>query len=117
MPSSRDCSVQNGEEDMENKADKDKHKIRQSEQKQEKNVSKFNIRNLKPCIKHFRRSFWKASLECFGLSITKYLRETCFLNMPMNDKSGQSKGYAFVSAPKHVCDKLLKLNEVKFYGS
>ena len=35
--------------------------------------------------------------------------------MPINDKTGQSKGYAFVSAPKHVCDELLKLNEVKFY--
>ena len=37
--------------------------------------------------------------------------------MPMNDKAGQSKGYAFKSAPKHVCDKLLKLNEVNFRGS
>ena len=35
----------------------------------------------------------------------------------MNSKTGQSKGYAFVSAPKHVCDELLKLNEVKSYGS
>ena len=23
----------------------------------------------------------------------------------------------FVSAPKHVCDELLKLNEIKFHGS
>ena len=37
--------------------------------------------------------------------------------MPMNDKTGQPKGYAFVSAPKHVCDELLKLNEVNFYDS
>ena len=29
----------------------------------------------------------------------------------------QSKGYAFVSVPKHVCDELLKLNKVKFYDS
>ena len=28
--------------------------------------------------------------------------------MPMNDKTGQSKGYAFMSAPKYVCDELLK---------
>ena len=35
----------------------------------------------------------------------------------MNDKTGQSKGYAFVFAPKHVCDELFKLNEVKFNGS
>ena len=37
--------------------------------------------------------------------------------MQVNDKTGQSEGYAFVSAPKHVCDKLLKLNEKKFHGS
>ena len=53
-------------------------------------------------------------VELFGLNNTKYLRETCSLNMPMNDKTGQSKGYAFVPAPKHVCDELLKLNEENF---
>ena len=37
--------------------------------------------------------------------------------MPMNDKTGQSKGYAFVPAPKHVCAELLKLNEENFHGS
>ena len=35
----------------------------------------------------------------------------------MNDKTGQSKRYAFVSALKHVCDEFLKLNEANFYGS
>ena len=35
----------------------------------------------------------------------------------MNDKKGQSKGYAFVSAPRHVCDELLKLNGINFHGS
>ena len=33
------------------------------------------------------------------------------LNMLVNDKTEQSKRYAFVSAPKHVRDELLKLNE------
>ena len=35
----------------------------------------------------------------------------------MKVKTGLSKGYAFVSAPKLVCADLLKLNEVKFHGS
>ena len=96
---------------MENKAYKDKHKISQSAQKQDKNVSKLYIGNLNPSIKEIDL------LELFGLNTTKYLREACSLNMPMNDKKGQSKGYAFVFAPKHVCVELLKLNEVKFYGS
>ena len=56
-------------------------------------------------------------VELFGLSTTKYLRETCTLNMPMNDKTEHSKMYAFVSAPEYVCDELFKLNEVKFHGS
>ena len=56
-------------------------------------------------------------VELFGLNTTKYLRETCSRNMPMNNKTGQSKGYAFMSAPKHVCDELLKLNEENFHGS
>ena len=54
--------------------------------------------------------------ELFGINTTKYLEKRA-LNMPINDMTGQSKGYAFVSAPIHVCDELLKLNEVKFHGS
>ena len=30
--------------------------------------------------------------------------------MPMNYKTGQSKGYASLSAPKYTLDELLKLN-------
>ena len=43
--SSRNCSIQNEEENIENKPDKGKHKIKQPEQKQEKNVSKLYIGN------------------------------------------------------------------------
>ena len=106
MSSSRNCTIQNEEE-----ADKDKDKINQSEQKQEKNVSKLYTGNLNPNIKENDLE------ELFGLITTKYLRENFSLNMSMNDKTGQSKGYAFVSVPKHVCDELLKLNKVKFYDS
>ena len=35
----------------------------------------------------------------------------------MNNKTEQSKGYAFVSATKHVGNELLRVNEVKFYVS
>ena len=40
LSSSHNCSIQNEEKGMENKADKSKFKTKQSEQKQEKNVSK-----------------------------------------------------------------------------
>ena len=96
LSSSRNCSIQNEEENMENKADKGEHKIKQTEQKQEKKVSKLYIRNLNLGIKE------NNLVELFGLSTTKYLRETYSINMPMNDMTGQPKGYAFVFAPKHV---------------
>ena len=96
---------------MENKADKGQYKMKQSEKKQGTYVSKLHIGNLNPSINE------NDLVELFGLNTIKYLRETCSPNMPLNDKTGQSKEYAFVSVPKHVCDELLKLNEVKFYGS
>ena len=74
-------------------------------------MSKWYIGNLNLGIKE------NDLVEFFRLNTTKYLRQTCSLSMPMNDKTGLSKGYAFVSAPKHVCDELLKLNEVNFHGS
>ena len=98
---------------MKNKPDKGKHKIKQLEQRQEKNVSKLYIGNLNLGIGIKENDL----VELFRLNTTKYLRETCSLNMPMNDKTVQSKGYVFVSAPKHVCGELLKINEVNFYGS
>ena len=49
--SSCNCSIQNEEENMENKPDKGKHKIKQPKQKQEKNFSKLYIGNLNLGIK------------------------------------------------------------------
>ena len=61
---------------MENKADKDKHKINQSEKG--KNRMKVNY-------------IWKRIdlVELFGLNTTKYLREISSLKMPINDETGQ----------------------------
>ena len=50
---------------MENKAGKGEHKIKQSEQKQEKNVSKLHIGNLNLVIKE------NDLAELFGLNTTK----------------------------------------------
>ena len=59
-------------------------------------MSKLYIGNLNVSIKE------NDLVELFGLNTTKYLRETCSLNMPMNDKTGQSKGYAFVSSSQNL---------------
>ena len=96
LSSSCSFSIQNEEENMENKVEKDKRKIKQSEKKKEKNVSKLYIGNLNSGTKEN------------GLNTTKYVRKTCSLNMRMNNKTGQPKGYSFMSAPKHVCHELLK---------
>ena len=65
-------------------------------------MSKLYIENVNPSIKEID------FVKLFGLNTTKYLRETCSLNMSMNDKAGLFKQYAFVSAPKHMCDELLQ---------
>ena len=93
------------------KTDKDKYKIRQSEQNQEKNMSKLYIGNVSTSIKE------NDLVQRFGLNATRYLGQMCSLNMPMKSKTGHSKGYAFASTLKHVYDELLKLSEVKFYSS
>ena len=80
LSSSRNCSIHNEEKVIENKADKNKHKIKQSEQKQEKNVSKLYIGNLNVSIKEYDLA------EVFGLNTTKYFRETCYVNMLINDE-------------------------------
>ena len=89
---------------MKSKTDKDKHKINQSQQKQENNVGKLYMGILNSSIKEIDL------VELFRLNTTKYLIETCSLNMRMKNKTGQSKGYTFVSAPKRVCNELLNLN-------
>ena len=51
--------------------------------------------------------------ELFGLKTTKYLRSNTSVEMPLN-RNGQTRGFAFVTAPDHVRDELLKLNNIQF---
>ena len=46
--------------------------------------------------------------ELFGLRSTKYLRETCKINMPVNENTGKCKGFAFALVPEHVQKEILK---------
>ena len=34
--------------------------------------------------------------------------------MPANEKTGKSRGFAFISCPDHVCNTLIKLNGIDF---
>ena len=51
--------------------------------------------------------------ELFGLKTTKYLRSNTYVQMPFN-RNGQTRGFAFVTAPDHVRNELLKLNNIQF---
>ena len=51
--------------------------------------------------------------ELFGLKTTKYLRSNTYLKVPLN-RNGQTKGFAFVTAPDHVRNEILKLINIQF---
>ena len=51
--------------------------------------------------------------ELFGLTLTKYLRDNCSVEMPMRIHD-QSKGFSFITAPQHVTKQSVKLNGVQF---
>ena len=48
--------------------------------------------------------------EWFGLIIS-YLSENYFTEVPTGSKN---RNYAFITAPEHVCNELIKLNSVTF---
>ena len=50
--------------------------------------------------------------KLFGLRSTKYLRETCKINVPVNQNTSKWKGFAFAFVPEHVQKELLKLNGI-----
>ena len=51
--------------------------------------------------------------ELFGLKTKKYLRSNTYIEMSLN-RNGQTRGFAFVTAPDHVRNELLKLNNIQF---
>ena len=50
--------------------------------------------------------------ELFGLKTTKYLRSNTHVEMPLN-RNGQTRGFAFVTAPDHITNELLKLSNIQ----
>ena len=94
-------------------AEKEKdHKIVDETPKKQKNVEKKRllVRNLSPSV------VLEDIIETFGLNSTKYLRENCNIELPMNLQNTSHNGYAYIIAPNHVTDELVKLNELKLKG-
>ena len=52
--------------------------------------------------------------ELFGLKTTRYLQQSCSIELPMNEKTGKSRGFAVISCPDQVCNELIKLNGIDF---
>ena len=52
--------------------------------------------------------------ELFGLKTTRYLQQSCSIELPMNEKTGKSRGFAVISCPDHVYNELIKLNGIDF---
>ena len=54
--------------------------------------------------------------ELSGLNSTKYLGENCSIELPLNLKETNNQGYAYVTAPNHIADELVKLNNIGLRG-
>ena len=51
-----------------------------------------------------------------GLNATKYFRENCKLDFPINPQTGKNKGCAYLTIPAHVADEIIKLNNIELKG-
>ena len=49
--------------------------------------------------------------DLFGLRTTSYLSENRFTEIPTEKKN---RNYAFITAPEHACNEVIKLNSVTF---
>ena len=54
--------------------------------------------------------------QLFGIRSTKYLQDTCSIKMPVNQKTGKNKGFAFITVPERLYIELIKLNGIEFKG-
>ena len=52
----------------------------------------------------------------FDLKSTIYLCTNCHVDFPLNQQTQKTKDHAYITAPKHVCDELVKLNGMEFKG-
>ena len=46
--------------------------------------------------------------ELFGLKSTAYLRSNCHVDFPLNQQTQKTRGHVYITAPKNVCDELVK---------
>ena len=86
------------------------HPIQRHHQRSERNIAMKNIYagNLPEDINK------QSICELFGLNSTPYLRGTCNIDFPINNRTGNFKGFAFIKSPAHITDELIKLDGIAY---
>ena len=52
----------------------------------------------------------------FCLKLTAHLCTNCHVDFPLNQQTQEAKGPIYITATKHVCNELVKLNGLEFKG-
>ena len=82
-------------------------------QRPEQNIAVKNI-----CVGNLPEDITKQDIcERFSLNSTSYLRDTCNIDFPINNKTGKFKGFAFIRAPAHITDELIKLDGIAYHDN
>ena len=55
--------------------------------------------------------------EIFGLNPTSHFRDACNIDFPINNKTGEFEGFAFIRAPAHITDELIKLDGIAYHDN
>ena len=55
-------------------------------------------------------------VKLFGLRTTNYLIDNCSIEISKLQQNGKHNGHAFILAPSHVCNELVKLHGLEFQG-
>ena len=55
--------------------------------------------------------------ELFDLNSASYVRDTCNIDFPINNKTGKFKGFAFVWAPTYIADELFILDCIAYHDN
>ena len=55
--------------------------------------------------------------ELFSLNSASYLRDTCNIDIPINNKTGKFKGFVFIRTPAHITDELIKRDGITYHDN
>ena len=89
------------------------HPTQAHHQRPEQNIAEKNI-----YVGNLPEDITKQDIcELFGLNSTSYLRDTCNIDFPINNKTGKFRGFAFIRAPAHITNELIKLDGIEYHDN